>query len=93
MTLVGSGTIGPGSAEYYDVTLTAARPHRVYVHPDDPTVDFDLYVYDQNGNPITQDVSTSSDAYCIITPLWTGPFRVVVKSAAGASSYKITVEE
>jgi hypothetical protein len=93
MTRVGSGTIGTGGMEFFDVVLTAGRPHRVYVHPDDPSVDFDLAVMDQNGNVVDTDVSTSADAFCIITPRWTGPFRLVVNSAAGMSSYTIVVED
>ena len=93
MAQVGTGTIGPGGMEFFDVVLTAGRPHRVYVHPDDPTVDFDLHVFDENANLVTEDVSTSADAYCIVTPRWTGPFRFVVNSASGASSYTIVVED
>jgi hypothetical protein len=92
MTRVGSGTIGPGHGEYFDVVLTAGRPHRVYVRPDDPTADFDLQVYDENGNLITEDLSTSADAFCVITPRWTGPFRLFV-TADQPSSYSITVED
>lgn len=93
MTSVGAGTIGPGAAEYFDVVLTAGRPHRVYVHPDDPTVDFDLHVFDENGNLISEDITGSADAFCVITPRWTGPFRLFVNSIRGASSYRILVEE
>jgi hypothetical protein len=93
MASVGSGTIGPGGLEFFDVVLTAGRAHRVYVHPDDPTVDFDLHVLDQNGNVVAEDVTTSADAFCIITPRWTGSFRLVVNSAQGASSYRILVED
>jgi len=92
MPVIGSGTIGPGRGEYFDVVLTALTPHRVYVRPDDPTVDFDLHVYDEGGHLITQDVSPSSDAFCVITPRWTGPFRLLVTSANGPSTYQIAVE-
>jgi hypothetical protein len=93
MTSVGSGTIGPEHGEYFDVVLTAGKAHRVYVHPADPSVDFDLHVYDENGILITEDVSTSADAFCVITPRWTGRFRLFVTSASGVSSYQIAVED
>jgi hypothetical protein len=93
MATVGAGTIGPGGAEYVDVVLTAGRPHRVYVDPDDPTVDFDLHVVDENGNRVTEEITSSVEAFCIITPRWTGGFRLLVNAAGGASSYRILVEE
>jgi hypothetical protein len=93
MAKVGTGTIGAGSGENFVVELTAGRPHRVFVHPDDPTADFDLQVFDENGNLITQDISTSSEAYCVITPRWTGPFTLSVTAASGASTYQIVVED
>ncbi len=93
MATIGAGTIGPGGAEYFDVVLIAGRPHRVYVHPDDPTVHFDLHVIDENGNRITQEITSSADAFCVITPRWTGGFRLFVDAAGGTSSYQIVVEE
>jgi hypothetical protein len=93
MARVGVGTIGPGAAEAFDVVLTAGTSHRVYVHPQDQSVDFDLTVLDEHGNVIDQDLSTSADAFCVVTPKWTGPFRMLVTSAAGASRYEIVVED
>lgn len=93
MARLGTGTIGVGGAEAFDVVLSAGTPHRVYVHPQDPTVDFDLTVFDENGVMVDQDASTSADAFCVVTPKWTGPFRMVVTSAAGASRYEIIVED
>lgn len=59
----------------------------------DPSVDFDLHVFDENGNLITEDISTAPNAYCAITPRWTGPFRLVVDAARGMSGYRIVVME
>lgn len=92
MGLVGSGVLGPGQAEYFDVALRSGATYSVYVVPSEPSVDFDLYVHDENGNLVTQDTSTSSDALCFITPVWTGPFRLTVKAARGLSTYRIRVE-
>ena len=91
MSLVGSGIIGPGGAQWYDVVLQAGHTYAVGVQPTDPSVDFDLHILDENGNVVTEDISTAPDAYCAITPRWTGPFRLVVDSARGLSSYQIQV--
>ena len=93
MALVGSGVLGPGGAEYFNVVLSSGVTYRIYVAPVDPSVDFDLYVYDESGNLVAQDTSTASDATCFITPRWTGPFRLMVKAARGLSTYHIRVEE
>lgn len=92
MALIGSGVLGPGQAQYFDVALQSGITYSVYVAPSDPSVDFDLFVYDENGNLITQDTKTNSDALCYITPLWSGPFRLLVKAARGLSTYNIRIE-
>ena len=92
MALVGSGVLGPGQAEYFDVVLQSGVTYRVYVAPVEQGVDFDLYVYDENGNLVQQDASAASDALCFVTPRWTGPFRLMVKSARGLSLYQIRIE-
>jgi hypothetical protein len=93
MALVGSGVIGPGGTEYFDVVLQGGHTYAVDVQPVEPGVDFDLRIYDENGNLITEDVSTTPDAYCNVTPRWTGPFRLMVNSARGVSGYQIQVRE
>ena len=91
MSLVGSGIIGPGGAQFYDVVLQGGHTYAVGVQPSDPTVDFDLHIFDENGVLVTKDISTAADAYCAITPRWTGPFRLVVEAARGLSTYQIQV--
>jgi hypothetical protein len=93
MARIGTGTIGEGAEEYFDVVLTAGKRHRIYVHPDDPNVDFDLAVSDENGNLVNYDDADSADAFCIVTPSWTGPFRIAVIAASGVSSYTLVVED
>jgi hypothetical protein len=91
MSLVGSGVVGPGHSEYFDVVLQSGVLYQVYVQPTDPSVDFDLYVYDEGGNLVAQDNSYASDAYCNIIPRWTGPFRLLVKAARGVGYFNIAV--
>jgi hypothetical protein len=93
MPLVGSGIIGPGGAEHFDVVLRAGGLYQVYVQPFEPGIDFDLYVYDENGNLISQDIDIATDAYCAISPHSTGAFRFVVNSLRGTSGYRIEVQE
>jgi hypothetical protein len=93
MARIGTGTIGAGAEEYFDVVLNAGKRHRIYVHPEDEDVDFDLAVYDQGGNLVEVDVNDSADAYCVVTPSWTGPFRIAVIAASGVGRYTLVVEE
>jgi hypothetical protein len=93
MPLVGSGVIGSGGSEYFDIVLSGGHTYAVLVEPSEPTVDFDLYVYDEAGNLITQDDSAAAQAYCAITPRWTGLFRLIVKAHRGFSGYRIQVQE
>lgn len=93
MPLVGSGVLGPGGAEYFDVVLQSGHTYGVYVEPFDKSVDFDLHIYDENGNLISEDITYAADAYCNVTPRWTGPFRLIVNAARGAAGYRITVQE
>jgi hypothetical protein len=93
MALVGTGALGPGQAEFFGVTLESGHTYTVHVQPTQPGVDFDLRVFDENNNLITEDITTAPDAYCRITPRWTGPFRFMVNSAQGTAGYQIVVQE
>jgi hypothetical protein len=42
MPAIGTGVVGPGQAEYFDVTLQSGHTYSVDVEPTDPNVDFDL---------------------------------------------------
>jgi hypothetical protein len=93
MPLVGSGVLGPGGAEYFDVVLQSNHTYAVFVEPFDKSVDFDLHIYDENGILVGADERTTADAYCNVTPAWTGPFRMIVNAARGTAGYRITVQE
>jgi hypothetical protein len=92
MAVVGSGFLMAGGAQYLDLLLEASTTYEIYVDPDDPTVDFDLEVLDENSNVVAQDVDTTSDALCYVTPAWTGLFRLIINSAAGSGWYRVSVE-
>ena len=65
MGLVASGMLRPDEAEYMDVTLRGEVTYEVFVHPDEPGVDFDLRIFDERGNLIEQDTDIDSDAVCV----------------------------
>jgi hypothetical protein len=91
MAVVGAGVIGTGQAQYLDVTLEGGRTYSFSVHPSEPGVDFDLQIYDQNGSLVAWDESPAADAYGMVTPLITGPFRIVVNAVSGMSTYRVEV--
>jgi hypothetical protein len=92
MVVMGSGFLMSGGAQYLDLTLQGQTTYQIYVNPDNPTVDFDLHIVDQNGNVVAQDEDPTSNALCYITPAWTGLFRIVVNSATGSGWYQVSVE-
>jgi hypothetical protein len=91
MPVVGAGVIGTGQVEYLDVMLEGGRTYSFSVHPSERDVDFDLHIYDQNGNLVAWDETTAADAYGVVTPIITGPFRIVGNSAQGMSTYQVEV--
>jgi hypothetical protein len=93
MTIVANGVIGPRQAQYMTVVLQADHTYTFYVFPDDPSVDFDLYIFDENSGLVSMDDSPAAEAVGVIKPLWTGPFRIVVDSKRGYSPYRVEVRE
>jgi hypothetical protein len=91
--IVGSGFLGQGESQHVDVELAAGHVYRVYAQPEDQTVDFDLHIFDQNGNLVGWDETLNADAYGLIQPRWTGPFRIVVNAARGASRFAVAIYE
>ena len=90
---IATGALMAGEEQHFDVVLTAGHPHVVYVEPDDPSADFDLLVYDENLNLVHQDTTSNSDAYCEVTPVWTGQFRLVVQAISGVSRFQLFVQD
>lgn len=78
-----SGPIGlvnvlpPGMQHYYDVVLVAGLPTFISVFGDGST-DLDIFVYDQNGFLIASDNRPFDQCRVVVSPYWTGPFRIVV---------------
>jgi hypothetical protein len=91
MSVVASGVIGSGQAEHLDVVLQGGHTYGISVQPTEMNVDFDLHIYDQNGNLVSWDESPAADAYGAVRPIITGPFRIVVNSVGGMSAYRVEV--
>lgn len=87
------GPLGPGDMECWPLVLQAGKVYEIYAEPGDPSVDFELYVYDENDNLIDIDEDLESDALCIVAPEWTGPFNVMVRCERGFSTYEMTITE
>jgi hypothetical protein len=81
-----------GQQHEYSISMEAGVTYRVYVQPADLSADFDLAVFDENGNLIDEDDDPASDAACEVTPRWTGPFDLVVSCHYGRSAYEILVQ-
>jgi hypothetical protein len=63
----------------------------INVYPSEAGVDFDLHIYDQNGNLVSWDETPAADAHGTVTPIITGPFRIVVNSVGGMAAYRVEI--
>ena len=53
--------------------------------------DYDLFIYDESGHLISQDVSYNRSAFCSFNPRWTGPFSIVVKNRSSyTGAFRLT---
>lgn len=73
--IVHNGRIDARSRLTYQVTFQAGELARVAVVGDGDT-DLDLYIFDQNGNLIVQDIDFSDRCLVEWTPRWTGTFYI-----------------
>ena len=71
--------VAPGTYKYYYETFIGGLNANVDVIGDGDS-DLDLFVYDQNGNVICSQTSSSYSESCSFSPRWTGPFKIVVKN-------------
>jgi hypothetical protein len=91
MSVVATGMIGTGQSEHLDVVLEGGHTYFINVHPSEAGVDFDLHIYDQNGNLVSWDETLAADAHGTVTPIITGPFRIVVNSVGGMAAYRVEI--
>jgi hypothetical protein len=77
--------------DVFYVTFRADEAAMVLVSGDGDT-DLDLYVYDENGNLIANDIDATDDCVVSFTPKWTGSFRIEVKNLGSVyNEYSISV--
>jgi hypothetical protein len=93
MARIGSGTIRAGGEEYFDVVLNAGTHHRIYVHPRTKMSTSTSRCMTRTETSSRSDVGESADAFCVVTPIWTGPFRIAVIAASGVGRYTLVVED
>lgn len=75
---------------YYDIFFRADELAEITVASYNGA-DLDVYVDDQNGNPIVCDDLPSTDCYVNFSPRWTGNFRIyVINRSRWNSGFRLT---
>lgn len=75
----------------YEGTLRGGVTYKfVLIVP--PGADFDIKIYDENGNLVEEGTKPGdADEEVYLTPLWTGPFTIVVYRFSGSGFYTLKV--
>ncbi len=71
-----SGQLPPGQFANVPVTLQAGGDYRIIGVCDNDCGDFDLILYDQNNNVVSQDNLPDPTPIVAVSPQWSGPFTV-----------------
>ncbi len=77
-----------GDYEFFSVTLGGDERYMITLSGPSGT-DFDLYLYDENGDLVASSTDYGSDETVYITPAWTGTFYIKVVSYDGSGSFTI----
>lgn len=77
-----------GDYDLFSVTLGGDEQYMITLSGPSGT-DFDLYLYDENGNLVASSTDYGSDETVYITPAWTGTFYIKVVSYDGSGSFTI----
>ena len=90
-TYVSRGTgwlSGSGRSHIFTTTLHGGRRYKITLSG--PwNADFDLYLYDGNGNRVASSTGNGSGETVYITPAWTGRFYIKVVSYRGGGSFTV----
>lgn len=89
--VIGTGHLDEGEQERWAIDLEADVTYTFMVVPEDPTADFDLFLYDENDNLVDADEEVDAEAQCSVTPRWSGAFTIVVECAEGESAYSLSL--
>jgi hypothetical protein len=76
----------------FQTTLEAGRCYRVIGVGDQSMSDLDLFIFDENGNQIAQDVATDNFPVLglgdnMVCPRWTGPFIIRARAYSGTGQF------
>jgi|AntAceMinimDraft_8_1070364.scaffolds.fasta_scaffold00374_12 hypothetical protein len=90
-TYLSSGTgwlSGSGRSHIFTTTLNGGRRYKITLSG--PwNADFDLYLYDGNGNRVASSTGNGRGETVYITPSWTGRFYIKVVSYRGGGSFTV----
>ena len=92
MTLLGRGSLSAGYYQEIPYVLTASVPYMLTVSSDDPTVIYDLDLFDENGHMVATSPVEGPIAMCQVTPAWTGSFVVRVTGRRGTGMFSLISE-
>jgi hypothetical protein len=70
------------NTDIYTISFYGEQAAVVLISGDNDT-DLDCYVYDENGNLITDDDDYTDDCVLTWVPSWTGPFTIKIKNRGG----------
>ncbi|GFE71879.1 pre-peptidase C-terminal domain-containing protein [Chroococcus sp. FPU101] len=79
-------------SQIYHAQLVGGKTWRVSVIPENLAIDFDLYIFDPQGNEIAKDASNEPDAYCTFTSLIDGVYQFKVESPDESCAFTIKVD-
>jgi hypothetical protein len=92
MAVLGRDELAAGqSASYPSIKLSANVEYTIIVQSDDPTVAFDVNVFDENDNNVSTSSVYGAFIGCQVTPRWTGLFTIVVTCVRGYSAYSLVI--
>lgn len=88
------GYLAEGQEERFETVLQAGYCYRVIGVGGPSMADLDLWIVDENGNPIAQDTATDNFPVLglgsnTICPRWTGPFYIRALAYRGYGEYGV----
>jgi hypothetical protein len=90
------GYLYQGQEEEFSTTFEQGYCYRVIGVGGPTMTDLDLFIVDENGNPIAQDTATDNFPVLgigqdMICPRWTGPFYIRARAYSGYGDYGVQV--